>query len=152
MPKKKNNNKEKKYFGDIEILDPICNFSTIIDGRGGIFSWIPDENIKEWSLLYCGANKVRGNHYHPEFTEYCLVISGAIVLVTIDPKTKKQINMLMGQGMCFKTPPNVPHAVYSIEASVYISFITKKWNDCKNPIIFQDLISFDDKYNKYDSK
>ena len=63
-------------FGNIEILIPSCNLSTIDDGRGGIFTWIPDEPLMEFNMLYFKPGKVRGNHYHPEFTEYFLVTDG----------------------------------------------------------------------------
>lgn len=139
----------KKYFGALEILDPMCNLTTIKDGRGGIFSWVPQDDIKEWSMLYFNPNKVRGNHYHPEFTEYFLIADGAVVVITKDPETGKEINMLMGKGMCFRTPPGVPHAVHAIEPSICISFLTKPWDDCESPIIFEDLVPFDEDYNKY---
>ena len=140
------------FFGDIEILESMCNLSTIKDGRGGIFSWVPKESIKEWSMLYFNSNKVRGNHHHPEFTEYFLVADGAIVLVTRDSHTGKEISMLMGKGMCFRTPPGVPHAVHAIKPSICISFLTKPWDDCENPIIFEDLIPFDKEYDEYIEK
>ena len=65
--------KSMNKFGNIEILTPSCNLSTIDDGRGGIFTWIPDEPLKEFNMLYFKPGKVRGNHYHPEFTEYFLI-------------------------------------------------------------------------------
>ena len=132
--------KIKKYFGGIELLDASCNISTIKDGRGGIFSWVPEDDIKEWTMLYFTSNNIRGNHYHPEFTEYFLIVSGTVVLVTRDLETKKDINMIMGSGMCFRTPPGIPHAVYAVTDAVCISFLTKPWDSCKNPIIFEDLV------------
>ena len=39
-------------FGDIEILTPSCNLTTIQDGRGGIFTWIPNEPLLEFNMLY----------------------------------------------------------------------------------------------------
>jgi dTDP-4-dehydrorhamnose 3,5-epimerase-like enzyme len=133
-------NKVKKYFGGIELLDASCNISTIKDGRGGIFSWVPEDDIKEWTMLYFTSNKIRGNHYHPEFTEYFLIVSGTVVLVTRDLETGKDINMIMGSGMCFRTPPGIPHTVYAVTDAVCISFLTKPWDSCKNPIIFEDLV------------
>ncbi len=140
------------FLGDIEILQPYCNVSTVMDGRGGIFSWVPDEPIKEWTMFYFHANKVRGNHYHPEFTEYFLVVEGALLLITIDPKTKKEINMLISKGMCFRTPPNTPHAICALEETKCMSFLTKPWDECENPIIFEDIVPFDKEYNEYKSK
>jgi len=126
--------------GQIEILKPSCNMSTVIDGRGGIFNWNPDKDIKEIVLLNLNKNMVRGNHYHPEFDEYFLVISGSVVLVTRDKETGKDLNMLMGPGSSWKSPAYVPHAIHAIKESTCMAFLTKPWDECKNPIIFEDLI------------
>ena len=128
------------YFGAIEILTPECDVTTLSDGRGAIFSWIPQESIKEFTLLYFHANKLRGNHYHPEFTEYFLVLSGSIALITVDTDSGKQISMLAGEGFCFKTPPHVPHLVQAITEAKCISLITKPWDECTHPIIYKDLV------------
>jgi mannose-6-phosphate isomerase-like protein (cupin superfamily) len=138
-----------RYFGDIELLEASCNISTVQDGRGAIFSWIPDDDIKEYSLLFFQPNKVRGNHFHPEFTEYFLVVDGAVVLLTRDSKTGKDINMLAGKGVCFRTPPNVPHAVHAIVPSICVSFLTKPWDSCERPIVYEDLVPFDPDYVAY---
>jgi quercetin dioxygenase-like cupin family protein len=130
----------KNKFGEIEILTPNCNPTTITDGRGAIFSWVPEDPIKEFTMLFFSPGKVRGNHYHPEFTEYFLVVEGEVALFTIDPITKKQIVMLCGTGVCFKTPPGIPHAVQAINSATCISFITLPWDDAENPIIYTDLI------------
>jgi dTDP-4-dehydrorhamnose 3,5-epimerase-like enzyme len=65
--------------GNIDILKSSCNFETVQDGRGGIFTWVPDHDIKEYNMIYFRPNKIRGNHYHPEFTEYFLVVNGTVV-------------------------------------------------------------------------
>ncbi len=137
---------QNKKLGDIEILLGACNSSTVRDGRGGIFTWLPDQPIVEFNMLYFLRNKVRGNHYHPEFTEYFLVVSGAVLMVTRDPESRNEINMHAGAGVCFRTPPNTPHAVHAILDSVCISLLTKPWDSCKPPIIHEDLIEFDKEY------
>ena len=35
-----------------------------------------ERDIKEFNMLNFYPNKVRGNHKHPEFTEYFLVVKG----------------------------------------------------------------------------
>jgi quercetin dioxygenase-like cupin family protein len=129
-------------FGEIEILTPQCNPSTITDGRGAIFSWVPKDAIKEFTMLFFLPGKVRGNHYHPEFTEYFLVVDGEVALFTIDPDTKKQIVMLCGKGVCFRTPPGVSHAIQAITSATCMSFITLPWDDAKAPIVYVDIIPF----------
>jgi dTDP-4-dehydrorhamnose 3,5-epimerase-like enzyme len=132
----------KNTFGRIEILTPICNPSTITDGRGAIFSWVPEDSIREFTMLFFWPGKVRGNHFHPEFTEYFLVVDGEVALFTVDPDTGKQIVMLCGKGFCFRTPPGVPHAVQAISSATCVSLITKPWDETKQPIIYVDLIPF----------
>ena len=65
----------------IEEIIPSCNLDTVKDGRGGIFTFIPKDPIVEFNYNIIKAGKVRGNHYHPEFDEYYLVVSGQGVLV-----------------------------------------------------------------------
>ena len=139
----------KQMFGNIEVISSSCNISTVQDGRGAIFTWIPDEPILEFNMLYFLPNKIRGNHYHPEFTEYFLVVEGTVVMVTKDPETGKEINMHASKGTCFKTPPNTAHAVHAITQSTCISMLTKEWDKCNPPIIHEDLIPFDKGYLSY---
>ena len=30
------------------LLKPTCNINTVADGRGGIFTWVPKDDIKEF--------------------------------------------------------------------------------------------------------
>ena len=135
--------------GDIEILPASCNISTVQDGRGAIFTWLPDEPIVEFNMLYFLPNKIRGNHYHPEFIEYFLVVEGSVVMVTKDRETGQELNMHAGRGICFRTPPNTPHAVHAITSSICIALLTKQWNKCNPPIVREDLVQFDSEYLRY---
>jgi mannose-6-phosphate isomerase-like protein (cupin superfamily) len=127
-------------FGDIEILSASANVSTLNDGRGGIFTWIPQDDIKEFNLLYFNQGIVRGNHYHPEFTEYFLIISGAVTLFTEVPGTEERINMLCGEGTLIRSKPFVPHAIHAVTNAVCMSLITKPWDECEIPIVYKDLV------------
>jgi len=138
--------------GNIEVLKSSCNLSTVQDGRGAIFTWIPQDSITEFNLLYFLPNKIRGNHMHPEFTEYFLIVEGSVVMVTKNPKSGQEVNMLASKGTCFRIPPNTPHAVHAIIDSTCISLLTKPWDDCKKPIIYEDLIEFDNEYKEYIDK
>ncbi|HDY88046.1 MAG TPA: NAD-dependent epimerase/dehydratase family protein [bacterium] len=132
--------------GNIDVLKASCNIQTVQDGRGAIFTWIPDQPIVEFNMLHFLPNKIRGNHYHSEFVEYFLVVSGTVVMVTKDPDTGKEINMMAGSGICFRTPQNTPHAVHAITQSVCISLLTKPWDECNPPIVYEDLIPFNSDY------
>lgn len=132
--------------GNIEIITSSCNISTVQDGRGAIFTWLPDQPILEFNLLYFLPNKIRGNHYHPEFVEYFLIVEGSVVMVTTDPETGKEVNMHASRGTCFRTPPGTAHAVHAITDAVCISMLTKPWDACERPIVYQELIEFDSQY------
>ena len=132
--------------GNILVLDASCNIKTVQDGRGAIFTWLPDIPIVEFNMLYFLPNKIRGNHYHPEFTEYFLIADGSVVMVTKDMETGKEVNMLASKGVCFCTPPNTPHAVHAITQAICISMLTKRWDDCENPIIYDDIMPFNKDY------
>ena len=138
-----------RKLGRIEILSSSCNISTVQDGRGAILTWLPDLPIVEFNMLYFLPNKIRGNHYHPEFVEYFLVISGSVIMVTKDPDTGKEINVQAGAGICFRTPPNTPHAVHAITDSICVSMLTKQWDKCSPPIIYEDVIGFNKEYLDY---
>ena len=139
----------KQMLGNIEVLPSSCNLSTVQDGRGAIFTWIPSLPIVEFNMLYFLPNKIRGNHYHPEFTEYFLIVEGTVVMVTVDPETGKEINMHASKGTCFKTPPDTAHAVHAITEATCISMLTKEWEKSNPPIIHEDLIPFDKDYKSF---
>ena len=127
------NKKRKK----VEILNPQCNLETVRDGRGGIFTWIPDEPLVEFNMLYFQPGKTRGFHYHPHFIEYSLVVSGSGVLVTRDdPHDKESESFIhLSKGICIRTEQNVFHTVYAITEMTIIAMLTKRWDDCDPPIV-----------------
>lgn len=128
------------YLGQLEILSPGVNHSTVTDGRGAILSWVTQEDIKEFTMLYFYPHQTRGNHYHPEFIEYFLVTEGSILLTTQDLETGKQLSMVGGRGFCFRTPLGVPHATNALEFSTCLSLLTKPWDSCERPIVHQPLV------------
>ena len=129
-------------FGGIDILSPTCNLSTIYDGRGGIFTWIPDEPLLEFNMLYFKPGKVRGNHFHPEFVEYFLVVEGSGIMITRDSEGK-EISCHASKGTCFRTPPNTSHTFHAITDVTCVAMLTKPWDECDEPIIYDELSPLD---------
>ena len=121
----------------IKILQPSCNLETVRDGRGGIFTWLPQEPIVEFNLLFFKPGKTRGFHYHPHFIEYLLCVDGNGVLITRDksndPKTEGVINL--SKGVCTRAEKNSYHTVYSITEMTLVAMLTKQWDHSKPPII-----------------
>ncbi len=129
--------KSSKKHHKIEILRPQCNLETVRDGRGGIFTWIPDEPLVEFNMLYFQPGKTRGFHYHPHFVEYSLVASGSGVLVTRDdPRDKCSESLIhLSKGICVRTDINVYHTVYAITEMTIIAMLTKRWDQSDPPIV-----------------
>jgi mannose-6-phosphate isomerase-like protein (cupin superfamily) len=125
----------------MKILTPSCNLETVRDGRGGIFTWIPEDPLVEFNMLYFLPGKTRGNHYHPEFNEYFLVVEGSGVMVTKDSADAPDEIIHMSKGMCVRTPMGVPHAFYAITPVTAIAMLSKRWDDCNPPIVRMDLIN-----------
>lgn len=125
---------------EIEILKPTCNLDTIHDGRGGIFTWVPREKIAEFNLLYFNPGKLRGNHYHPEFTEYFLVVDGQGVMVTKDRETGREVIIHMSKGMCTRAPKGVPHAFYAVTPCTAVAMLSKPWDESNPPIVREDVL------------
>tara|TARA_Y100001968_G_scaffold30977_1_gene23845 strand:+ start:2836 stop:3246 length:411 start_codon:yes stop_codon:yes gene_type:complete len=135
MDKNSLNNRKK-----VQILRPQCNLETVKDGRGGIFTWIPDEPIVEFNMLYFQPGKTRGFHFHPHFIEYTLVVDGSGVLVTREkPNDKENESFIhLSKGICIRTETNVFHTIYAITEMTIIAMLTKRWDESDPPIVRVD--------------
>ena len=91
---------------NIKAFKPACNLNTIRDGRGAIFTFVPDQPILEWTHQFIKAGKIRGNHCHPEFDEYILLVDGNGVEVEKDPDTGKDCFVNLSKGDCVYVPRN----------------------------------------------
>lgn len=118
-----------------KILRPSCNIKTLLDGRGGIFTWVPQDDIKEFNILYFNTGIIRGNHFHPEFVEYFLVIEGVGTMVYKAKKGTPDEVVHMSKGTCVRTPPGEAHAFQAITPVTAIALLTKPWDSCKIPIV-----------------
>ena len=121
----------------IKYVNHSINLNTAKDGRGAIFSFIPNAPIKEWTHQFINKGKIRGNHCHPEFDEYILLVSGQGAIIE---KGEKEDHFLrMSKGMCVYIPKNTSHVFLATTDCESVSFLTKPWNDCENPIIHENL-------------
>lgn len=110
------------------------NPATFKDGRGIIKTFYPEsDNIAEWNYIVTNKGNTRGFHYHKEFDEYIMMIQGeGVYVVTGVDGTQESIPV--GAGECLYLPANVPHTLYPITDCKMIAMITKRWNDCAEPI------------------
>ena len=120
------------------MLKPSFNLETILDGRGGIFTWVPEIPIKEFNLLYFTPGASRGNHYHPEFTEYFLVVEGSGVMVFKEPNGHIE-KYHMSRGDCTYASPGIAHSFHAITPALTVAMLSKPWDECNPPIIHEDV-------------
>lgn len=123
----------------MKTFKPNCNLNTITDGRGAIFSFIPEQPIVEWTYQVIKEGKIRGNHCHPEFDEYILLVSGQGVEVERDMETGEEGFIYLAQGECIYIPRGTYHVFKAITDCSSVSFLTKRWDDCKSPILHAEL-------------
>lgn len=118
--------------GKIQIIEPDIN-DNALDHRGAIFSFIPYESIVEWCYIYTKPNNTRGHHYHKEFDEYIMLVDGEGVYFELLENNQKR-KIVVGPGTTIYVPKNTPHTFFPLTECKSVSFLTKKWNDCKEPI------------------
>ena len=58
--------------------------------------------------------------------------------MTKDEKGKEEF-LYVGTGDCIYIPQGTPHVTYAITDIKYVTFLTKKWDDCKVPIVHEQL-------------
>ena len=120
------------------LFRPTCNLETVLDGRGGIFTWVPNKAIKEFNLLYFTPGASRGDHYHPEFTEYFLVVEGSGVMVFKESDEHRKV-FHMSRGDCTYASPGIAHAFHAINPVTAVAMLSKPWDECNPPIIHEDV-------------
>ena len=114
-------------------LDPDINPITVKDGRGIISTFYPQtEDIKEWSYIVTLKGSVRGHHYHKEFDEYIMFVEGEGVYTELT--NDRELMTPVSAGDCIYLPKGVPHTFYPTADCKMIAMLTKRWNDCEEPI------------------
>ena len=121
-------------------LDPDINPITVKDGRGIISTYYPQtEDIKEWSYIVTLKGSVRGHHYHKEFDEYIMFVEGEGVYTELSEDGKELVTPV-ASGDCIFITKYPPHTFYPTADSKAIALITKKWNDCDEPLTRVDNV------------
>lgn len=118
--------------GRIQLLTPDIS-DKAIDNRGAIYSYVPYDKIVEFVYIDTKAGVRRGQHFHTEFDEYILLVHGeGIYLETLDDGNTRKI--IFGPGQCVYIPAGTAHTFVPLSDCKQVSFLTKRWNDCHNPI------------------
>jgi len=118
--------------GKIVLLTPDIA-DAAVDARGAIYSYVPKSAIVEFVYIDTKQGTIRGQHYHEEFEEYIMLVSGeGLYIEPLEDGTNRKIVMAPGQAIYI--PINTPHTFIPLTDCKSISMLTKKWDDCTKPI------------------
>lgn len=118
----------------MKILKPEINSSTLKDGRGGIFTYFPENGvIKEWNYIVTHKGADRGNHCHEEFDEYIMFVEGHGCYIEKLENGGEEY-YLVGPGDCLFIPSKSIHTFKPLEDCKIIALLTKRWDQCEKPI------------------
>ena len=118
--------------GRIRLLDPDIN-DKAIDGRGAIYSFVPQDAVVEFCYITTKQGSERGHHYHKEFDEYIMLVEGeGVYLERINETTTRKI--VMGPGQTIHIPSLTPHTFVTLTDCKSVSLLTKRWDHCLEPI------------------
>jgi mannose-6-phosphate isomerase-like protein (cupin superfamily) len=116
----------------IEVLLPTIT-DTGLDNRGAVYSYVPEQDIKEFNLIFTRAGNNRGYHCHKEFDEYVMLVEGEMVIIELlHDKTNRKI--LLGPGQTVKIPRLTEHVFVPVTDCKFVNFLTKPWHLCDQPI------------------
>ena len=113
----------------IKILQPTIS-DNAVDHRGAIFSFVPNEDIKEFCYITTRRGVERGHHYHKEFNEYIMLVEGEGIYLCPEQDDK----LVVGPGQVIYIPVNCPHTFIPLTDCKSVSLLTKPWDECDEPI------------------
>ncbi len=95
------------------------------DDRGRILNYYLENKINHIGLIDSKPGTVRGNHYHPQQTQSCLLIEGAYLSITKNLNSKNEVieSRLIKQGDLSIIKPNIAHTMIFLEDSKFINLV-----------------------------
>ena len=96
-----------------------------IDDRGAILNYYLDNKVNQVGLIDSKKGTVRGNHYHPEQLQTCILVKGSYISVTKNLKDDNAVveSRLVKEGEISIIKPNIAHTMVFIEDSVFINLV-----------------------------
>jgi dTDP-4-dehydrorhamnose 3,5-epimerase-like enzyme len=107
------------------------------DQRGEIYSFFPEDDIKEYNLMSTKRGNERGYHYHPHFNEYITIVDGACIFKEYHNGIQSQV--ILNTGDSVRIPAGIAHAFVAISDLKFVSMLTQRWNDSNPPIVKVDF-------------
>ena len=95
------------------------------DERGAIAN-ILEEPISHVAIITSKKGSIRGNHYHPDQTQYVYLVSGSYESISrdISNKDSKEEKRMIEPGDLVITTPMVAHAMRFLKDSVMLNLTT----------------------------
>lgn len=96
-----------------------------IDDRGEILNYYLDNKINHVGLIDSVKGSVRGNHYHPEQIQSCILISGKYLSVTknLNYENSNIETRLVKAGDISIIRKNIAHTMIFLEDSIFINLV-----------------------------
>ena len=96
-----------------------------IDDRGEILNYYLDNKINHVGLIDSVKGSVRGNHYHPEQIQSCILISGKYLSITknLNYENSNIETRLVKAGDISIIRKNIAHTMIFIEDSIFINLV-----------------------------
>lgn len=117
--------------GKIQLLVPDIA-DNAVDHRGAIYSYIPHNAIVEFVYIDTKQGVKRGDHYHKEFDEYIMLVSGEGIYVEVLDSGQRR-SIVMGPGQCIYIPALTSHTFVPVTDCKSVSFLTRRWDHCLEP-------------------
>jgi quercetin dioxygenase-like cupin family protein len=89
-----------------------------IDDRGAITDLVVGE-ITSTTHISFAKNSIRGNHFHKLTTQWKYILSGSLLMVTLNSENEA-IEVIGTAGDLFVSYPGEPHAMKALEYSEMI--------------------------------
>ena len=85
------NGKMENNFENIEFNEFIdIGKDPFIDDRGAILNYYLENKVNQVGLIDSKKGTVRGNHYHPEQLQTCILVKGSYISVTKNLKDDRE--------------------------------------------------------------
>jgi dTDP-4-dehydrorhamnose 3,5-epimerase-like enzyme/2-polyprenyl-3-methyl-5-hydroxy-6-metoxy-1,4-benzoquinol methylase len=120
------NGKMENNFENIEFNEFIdIGKDPFIDDRGAILNYYLENKVNQVGLIDSKKGTVRGNHYHPEQLQTCILVKGSYISVTKNLKDDNAVieSRLVKEGEISIIKPNIAHTMVFIEDSVFINLV-----------------------------
>jgi len=105
------------------MLEKISKITSAFSDERGEIKNILEKAINHVAIITSKTGSIRGNHYHPNDTQYCYLIRGKFeshAKDINDVKSEKEIQIIE-PGDLVITPPNIAHAMRFLEDSTFLA-------------------------------